>query len=42
MRAELKCFAHVGFMEDDEIFMYWMFDSSHIADYLEFNESWRL
>lgn len=42
MRAELTCLAHVGVIEDNEVNMYWTFNTDHIDDYVEFNASWRL
>ncbi|XP_056895768.1 interleukin-1 receptor-like 1 [Takifugu flavidus] len=41
MRAELKCSAHVGFMDDSELSIYWTFNSEHTEAYMEFNDSWR-
>lgn len=42
MRAELTCLAHVGFKKDNEVSMYWTFNTDYIEDYMEFNASWRL
>ncbi|XP_074551257.1 interleukin-1 receptor type 1 [Halichoeres trimaculatus] len=38
-RAELKCFAHIGFSEDNDTFMYWTVDGDFAENYEVFKES---
>lgn len=41
MTADLRCLAYIGYIEDNEILMYWTIDSVYADEYQEFNESWK-
>lgn len=41
-RAELQCLAYVGFIEDQEIVMFWTINDAYATDYSGINETGKL